>query len=373
MPNSHTHVSRLELLIVLHYLLKYSDEKHLPQQKDYVDFAKKTYKKTIRRQRINEILNFLVKTKKKFPNLLPFEILEHSTGSKKKYYAGRKYLKDEEVGQLIGSVMHNRYLLEEEEAPLIRTLLQLTKSEHEIESFETLARLKNKKVPKIHPRVIGLMKQLDGALNQRALVEFNLLAKEKNIEHVKSSISQLMKGYVYKLIDQNDHPYLLLVNLKTQLLESYRISRITNLRITSIYDDVQDAPPLETHLKPMLVLTNYLKEAVNPEPDGTIQTITFRFIHSKFNEVTIAESFKAYFKQPMGMIRKEITIPNADEGGAITIQQMTVKIQVNSFVFMKWATQYEIARLIEVVGPQSVRTALRTHYQHLSEYLDINP
>jgi hypothetical protein len=74
----------------------------------------------------------------------------------------------------------------------------------------------------------------------------------------------------------------------------------------------------------------------------------------------------------MGMIRTEITIPNADKGGTITIQQLTVKIQVNLFVFMKWATQYEIARLIEVVGPQSVRTALRTHYQHVSEYLEIN-
>ena len=88
--------------------------------------------------------------------------------------------------------------------------------------------------------------------------------------------------------------------------------------------------------------------------------------------MTIAESFQAYFKQPMGMIRREITIPNADEGGTITIQQMTIRIQVYSFVFMKWATQYEIAQLIEVVGPQSVRPTLRTHYQHVSEYLEID-
>lgn len=370
MPNSHSHVSRLELLIVLHYLLKYSDENHLPQQKDYVEFAKKTFKRTIRRQRIHEILNFLVKIKTKFPNLLPFEIVEHSTGSKKKYYACNKFLKDDEVERLIGSVMHNRYLLEEEEAPLIRTLLQLTKSEHEIESFETLARLKNKKVPKIHPRVIGMMKQLDGALNQRALVEFTLLAKEKNIESLRSNTNPIIKGYVYKLIDQNDQPYLLLINLQTQKLESYRISRITNLRITSIYDDVKDAPPLETHLKPMLVLTNYLKEAVNPEPDGTIQTITFQFIHSKFNEVTIGESFKAYFKQPMGMTPKQITIPNADDGGTITIEQMTVKVKVNSFVFMKWATQFEIARLIQVVSPASIKDQLKQHYQNVMQGLN---
>jgi hypothetical protein len=39
---------------------------------------------------------------------------------------------------------------------------------------------------------------------------------------------------------------------------------------------------------------------------------------------------------------------------------------------MKWATQYEIARLIDVVVPQIVRTALRTHYQNVSEYIEIN-
>jgi hypothetical protein len=362
MPNSHSHVSRLELLVVLRYLLKYTDAQHVPQQKDYVAFAKQTYHLTIRRQRVQEILNFLVKTKKAYPEVLPFDIKEHSTGTKKKYYVGERYLKDEELDEIIGSVMHNRYVPVTQEDPLIRTILQWTKSEHSLESYLTLARRKNKRVAKIHPLVLERMKQLDKALTQRAFISFQRLPSKKDSDDNLGKHKEIIKGYVYKLIDQGDQPFVLIINQKHNQLESYRISRMMNLQIISMYEEGEEAPPLEKQVNPLLIYQNYLKEAVNPEPDGTVFEVTFQFVDTPYHYATISESFNSFFKQPMKMNRKLIQIPNMIDDELTTYEQITVTLNVNSFVFIKWVTQYEIARIVEVQGPQMLKDLLTNHY-----------
>ena len=59
MPLSNIEIARTELLIVLEYLLRFSDDKHPSFQDKIIDYAYGEYGIDIRRQRIGPILEFL--------------------------------------------------------------------------------------------------------------------------------------------------------------------------------------------------------------------------------------------------------------------------------------------------------------------------
>ena len=71
---SSNELARLEMLIILQYLLTRTDKNNLSSQKKIQEFAKEKYNINIKRQRINECLISLNFISENDPELLPFMI-----------------------------------------------------------------------------------------------------------------------------------------------------------------------------------------------------------------------------------------------------------------------------------------------------------
>jgi hypothetical protein len=378
MSNSRNYLTRLELLIVLDYLLNHTNAKHIPQHEDYIEYAKKTYKyKFNKRQHIREILDFVYKVKQKFPKLLPFEMEARNTGKRNKYFITNKGLTETEIKALLSSLQHNIYAPNKMVDPIIEKFLPLVTNQHDIPDYEFWRFKINKKVQKIPLPVIEKMMELDTALQKRSLVElvFNdnlsilLYFKDKPI----MKLNQNVKGHVYRLYDQGNQPYVLLINQATQKLESYMIANLKQVIQLDMEDRIEKLPtPEERFNDPEFQDpdTNLI-DAVNPLPDGEISTILFRFIHSDYSFAFISNSFLQYFKSPMKFKDEMESIkqfqanqPETTQSNQ-TIKVTYVKLKVNTLTYIKWATSYEVARLIETRTPKKVIEDIVKHYQYL--------
>jgi hypothetical protein len=115
-----------------------------------------------------------------------------------------------------------------------------------------------------------------------------------------------------------------------------------------------------------------LQASVNPLPEGEVVTIQFRFLHSDFSYGLLKASFRNYFKQnmPTGEERMEpilsfVKEQKADVNPDHQIKVIYIQFQVNSLTYVKWATSYDVARLIETMQPLSIRVEIKKHYLHL--------
>jgi hypothetical protein len=385
MSNSRNQNTRLELLIVLDYLLNHTNAKHIPQQKDYIEYAKQTYKYDFKKpQHIREILDFVYKLKQKFPKLLPFEMEDHNTGKRNKYFITNKGLTETEIKALLSSLQHNIYAPNKIVDPIIEKLLPLVTNQHDIPDYQFWRSKINKKVQKIPLTIIEKMIELDNARQKLSLVElvFNdnlvmsLYFKDKPI----MKLNQNVKGHVYRLYDQGNQPYVLLINQATQKLESYMIANLKQVIRLDMEDRIEKLPtPEERFNDPDFQDPEInLSAAVNPLPEGEIATILFRFIHSDYNFGFISNSFLQYFKSPMKFKDEMESIkqfqtnqPETSQSNQ-TIKVTYVRLKVNTLTYIKWATSYEVARLIETRTPRSVIEDIYNHFAYLAKLNQIN-
>ena len=379
MPNSRNKNTRLELLIVLDYLLNFTNAEHIPQHEDYLAYAKKTYKYVIKdRQHVREILDHLYAISQTRPKLLPFKIEAYNTGVRKKYYVTSKGLKDDEIKGILSALQHNVYTPKDTAYEIANTFLPLVTNQHDLKAYQEYMMLKDKAVTKIPKRVIEKMIQLDFAINKRALVELVLYEKPDKTFYLGTrpliQPTRMIKGYVDRLYDHHNQPYVLINNRDTNKLESYFIGSIQQVNVFDMDDRVDRLPTTEERYRDVSfpdAKTN-IEAAVNPLPEGKVLTIQFRFLHSHYVHGFIFESFKHYFKQtmPTAQERMEPLLTFLQDKKTSVNPQHEVKVmyvefQVNSLVYMKWATSFDIARLIETMSPASVKDEIKQHYLHL--------
>jgi hypothetical protein len=379
MSNSRNKNTRLELLIVLDYLLNFTNADHIPQHEDYLVYAVTTYQYAIKdRQHVREILDHLFALNQTHPKLLPFKIEAYNTGVRKKYYVTHKGLKDEEIKGILSALQNNVYTPKDIAHDLAHTLLPLVTNQHELKAYEDYMLLKNKAVTKVSKRVIEKMIQLDFAINKRALVELVLYEKPDKTYFLGTrplrQPTRSIRGYVDRLYDHHNQPYVLLNNRMTNKLESYVITSIHHVNVFDMDDRIDRLPTTEERYRDPSYpdATSNLKAAVNPLPEGQVVTVQFRFLHSDYVRGFISESFKTYFKQtmPRAQERMEPLISflkdkTADVDPRHEVNVMYVEFQVNSLAYVKWATSYDVARLIETLAPNTVTEDIKQHYLHL--------
>ena len=122
---SSNELARVEMLIILQYLLMRTDKNNLSSQKKIQEFAKEKYDINIKRQRINECLVSLNFISENDPELLPFKIEAISTGERFKYYAKWKIINDEDVKDIIDVISASKYLSFSKKDKLIYSLQEL--------------------------------------------------------------------------------------------------------------------------------------------------------------------------------------------------------------------------------------------------------
>ena len=122
---SSNELARVEMLIILQYLLSRTDKNNLSSQKKIQEFAKEKYDINIKRQRINECLVSLNFISENDPELLPFKIEAISTGERFKYYAKWKIINDEDVKDIIDVISASKYLSLSKKDKLIYSLQEL--------------------------------------------------------------------------------------------------------------------------------------------------------------------------------------------------------------------------------------------------------
>jgi len=385
MSNSRNQHTRLELLIVLDYLLNHSNANHIPQQKDYLDFAKKTYKYTFKkRQHIREILDHLDQLKQKYPSLLPFTIQSFDTGQRKKYYVTSKGLSEDEIKVILSALQHNVYTPKETALEVANRFLPLITNHHDVSHFREWMVTKNKEVQKVSKRTIKMMIRLDDALNKRAKVELTLLTKPDKALYFNGQPylgpSEIVKGVVYRLYDQANQPYVLIINQDTGKIRSCKIANITELITYDFEDDVSKMPKPETYFQdPQFASPEAnVKAAANPYPEGNIATITFRFLFSNYAFSLISESFHSYFKYQMPFkerVEKLVDFlldKNENVNPKQEVKVIYVQFKANTMAYVKWATSYDIARLIETRTPTSVIKDIYQHFAYLAKLNQIN-
>lgn len=123
-------INRRELLIVLEYLFRYTDETHYATRISICEFARRKYglkfdknngkDNEIRRTRISDCLEYLYKLQDKETVELPF-ILEKTEGNK--YYIERQYFTEEELVKVCASLMDSKYIDEKEGRYLSQALV----------------------------------------------------------------------------------------------------------------------------------------------------------------------------------------------------------------------------------------------------------
>ncbi len=385
MSNSRNKNTRLELLIVLDYLLNQSNGNHIPQQKNYLEYAKKTYKYTFKkRQHIREILDHLYQLKQKYPTLLPFTINAHETGQRKKYYSTSKGLSEEDIKVILSALQHNVYTPKDTAVEVADRLLPLVTNHHDVSSYREWMVTKNKDVQKVSKRTIKMMIRLDDALNKRAKVELTLLTKPDKAFYFQGQPylgpSEKVKGVVYRLYDHANQPYVLIIDQDTGKIQSCKIANITELITYDFEDDVSKMPKPETYFQDSQFASPEanVKAAANPYPEGNITTITFRFLFSDFAFGLISESFKSFFKYQMPFqerIEKLVDFlldKNENVNPKQEVKVIYVQFKANTMAYVKWATSYDISRLIETRTPTSVIKDIYQHYLFLAKINHIN-
>jgi hypothetical protein len=379
MAESNVSIARDELLIVFDYLINYTDEKHLTTQKKIIDYAKKNYQVDIRRQRIGPILEYLKDIISKHPEKFPFVLKECSTGQRNKYYVDQRIFSDEEIIQIIRAIYNDRYTTKEDSDDFVQRFLKITANKYQRKEITELVAQEKKGKYKYTRRVLNNLKILEEAIKTRGIVEFSLPSKKTYVlsadEWDDSTINK--KAYAYKIIDFNHNPYVIMVDFDSKKLITYSVTEMKNLKTISMYDNPNDALDINARFADDNYenIERYLQDAYLPAEGGIITPISFRFRHSEYNFITINESYKEYFNKEMIYENKKQyykktdgTIVNENEYNAkddICITYIHVSLKANSRVFIKWATRYDVASIIEVTGSHIVVQQLIYHYSRV--------
>ena len=138
--NKTTTLSRMEVIIVLDYLLSQTNEKHPAKQIDIINYGIEKYGIEIRRQRIPDILWDLKDFVDEHKEQLPFEIKEVSTGEKFKFYTNFTLFNQDEINIIISAIRNYKYAVPSEYKKLISKFLSFVTNKYD--KVEYLKKLK---------------------------------------------------------------------------------------------------------------------------------------------------------------------------------------------------------------------------------------
>ena len=302
-PSSTT---REELFIVLEYLKEYAyDEKHLAKQTEIVKFAKDKYNYIFRRDRIPQILIYLVQN----ADRLPFKVKAKKIFTNYKFYLEKNVFSDNEIIDIIESLRNDQ-----------------NKSEARIKKLENLmlntfvGKEKQKVLKDKIGKTISRGKHLDedeqikiqilkDAAYKKLFLSFKLKTQEFEISNTRSVISRAVRnnetldGYVYAFLSFDKGPH---VAIYSQYYKLVLVTSIENIELTSKPLDIESwNKKVKFEINHSMLKT--AGEWIDKHYKGaTLENFEILIAIKKGQEKIIKKSFETYYDTKMVPITTQV-------------------------------------------------------------------
>ena len=279
---SSNELARIEMLIILQYLLTRTDKNNLSSQKKIQEFAKEKYNINIKRQRINECLISLNFISENDPELLPFKIEAFSTGERFKYYAKWRIINDEDVKDIIDTISTSKYLSFFKKEELIYSLQELFVKEND--KNELLWGDKNIYTPYY---LYQSLKQLKAIMESKKEFDFkiNNLEDIKAVEKKIYSTKEKYCGRIVKIKEYINQIYIV-IEVLFPFFE-YIALPLEDLNICEVHEEeLYEGLCIEIP-NGFIDLDDYLDNTIFPtEEDSEIIRFVFQNSESLFNKIS---------------------------------------------------------------------------------------
>lgn len=305
-----TQIHRIELLLTISYLLKFSDAKHPVSQLDICRYAtnfglkfdeKNLSGNDIRRQRIKDVLVFLEELSNRFSENFPFKV---SCTEKGKYYIENRFnLSKGDIFNIIFSIENNRFIKEEVSKDLKNKILNLLSSKNEKIEFEKTLELVMSPKDKYSTYTSSTLSILMNAIKKEKIVQLKRLNYVYDEEKKDYVLKDVVKRYrVYTIKEYSGKLYALLIAIADGeiILEDVRSIHIIGQKKWRFAEDLVKNRDLNKLFIENNVngksLETYIKEAKMPLNKNT------RKISFSFNGLylrMIETSFRDYFSEKL--------------------------------------------------------------------------
>ncbi len=224
MAKSDTVLHRIDLLLTLDYLLRYTDEKHPATQIKICEHAKnfglkydkdKIEGNDVDRRRIKDCLDFLYGLCQKFPDVVPFIIEKTSSG---KYYLESKFfLSNDEILKVLEAIQNDKYIKQSETNELIEKLLYIFSNSFNKDYLKENLKKQNKGVRKISNITSRKLKLVTKALKERKMIKIRYIIYDNQKETFWDCWYR-----VYRIQEYRNKPYAILLPVYTDNLWIYK-------------------------------------------------------------------------------------------------------------------------------------------------------
>ncbi len=370
MAFSNAKMARDELLIVLDYLIKNTDETHHTTQKDVVDFALSEYGVAMRRQRVTEILQYLMDVTSRFPNSFPFIMEENDNEQRKKYYIAQRQLSEMQLYEIARALINSRYTSKEDARELVRVLVTYNTRANKVD--DVVKELFNQRfnVAKVDKMVSRTIIQLEKAIREKKLVTLKIKDQWSLIydgKFVKDRID--IKGevsvYVYAIRDFEGRAYAICGDGKRDVLVSIPLDECSVVGSMAMG---RDAPSIKRLLQSFKYesIDEYLEAVVIPG-GGRVEEIVFQFHNNGDDTILnkIKRSFESHFKIVMDYKRTPIKLKIApynrstntfDHNHLVDFEApvVIVKTKMDNKSFLDWVVNSHHLGKIHILEPYSL-------------------
>lgn len=376
---------RMELLIALEYLLKYTNEKNPGKICDIVRYAKDNYDINLNRRCMGSVLKFLYDFSLDHIDSFPFVIEEIQRSNSSIYYVDMKYnMTNDKLVDLLNALNNDKFFKEEDKAYYNDILLDVFSNKLEeniIKNALNNTNIKRQKTP--NNRNLELVKK---ALNN----DLRLLTIYRIYDSDKKKFLNIKNYYrVYRIIEYGFRAYAIMLQVndtsgaylklnKRNILVPIDELIIPKLSERELFldDDERDFNELFKKNFPNEFnlygsLDNYIDKLIKPD-SGNIINVSFYFPVVLIEH--LKRSFQNFFNSTLKY--KKLNIKKTEEKYNITLDNnysyYLVDLKVDLNAFMSWGFSdphntgfTNIFNMINILEPLSINDRIKAYYKRM--------
>lgn len=376
MADSNTAISRNELLIVLDYLHKYTDQNHYATQAGVIKYAMKKFGINIRRDRVGDILKYLYETNQKYPDDFPFTIEEKTLNQQSRFYLGKRYLSSLQLQSICQSIVNDKYTSNEISHFLIDRLIKQNASDHQAPLIKAALNQQKLNIAKIDKETNLTIKRLEKAILDKSLVELSIkdqwsLIYDKNIRVNRVDERNHIRVYIYAIKEYLGRLYAIAGDGVNDALVRIPLDECRFIKAIPMEEDAPSIHDLLHHFE-HATLDDYLNEVVIPS-GGRVIEIIFT-LGDRDDQATldrVKASFRNHFKIDLPYERvvekyqmapyiKGTHPPQFDHTNLKPFNLIFViaKVKMDSESFLKWLIDPYLLSIIKIKEPLTLRQDL---------------
>ena len=364
-------INRRELLFIIEYLLKYTDENHTATIDAICEYAAQKYGlkydknngtgNEIRRTRISDCLNYLYNGSVD----LPF-VLERTDGGK--YYIERGFLSEDEIIKICSALKNDKYTTEEDGAALTRVILDLFGNVYNRDrlQYEIDALVRNN--DKLNSDVAKAIRLLEKSKKTNCLV----CLVERHPVPGEGFKDITVKAMFHSVRQYNGEEYAILVPVVPKDYKNIIFEKVSKLEFAGkkeseiLEADLATNRDIDEEFRNHQfsrffrydTIDEYIKNALMPKSLIGNWEIEFQFPASRAKD--ISASFKRYFGADL---KYDIVTTVEAENRS---KRCYSRITANSGAFYDWVlSEQELSRCIQIISPSFINHRLARHYKFM--------